>query len=52
MPKTGIPVIGALWPALAAIGAWSPIAFAIAAPAAVLLGTYLLANAVTGPGDR
>ncbi|WP_009472578.1 hypothetical protein [Rhodococcus sp. JVH1] len=49
MPKTIIPVIGALWLALAAIGAWSTIAFAIAAPVAVLLGTYLPANAVTGP---
>ncbi|WP_179443476.1 MULTISPECIES: hypothetical protein [unclassified Rhodococcus (in: high G+C Gram-positive bacteria)] len=48
MPKTLISVIGALWLTLAAIGAWSTIAFAIAAPAAVLLGTYLLASAVTG----
>lgn len=50
MPKTIIPVIAALWLALAAIGAWSTIAFALAVLAALMLGTYLLASAVTGPG--
>jgi hypothetical protein len=55
MPKTIIPIIpvvAALWLVLAAIGAWSTIAFAIAALAAVVLGCYLLANAVTGAGHR
>ncbi|WP_143051311.1 MULTISPECIES: hypothetical protein [Rhodococcus] len=52
MPKTIIPVIATLWVILAVIGAWSTIAFAIAVLAAVVLGTYLLASAVTGPGNR
>jgi hypothetical protein len=55
MPKTIIPIIpvvASLWLALAAIGAWSTIAFAIAALAVVVLGCYLLASAVAGSGHR
>ncbi|QQZ17252.1 MULTISPECIES: hypothetical protein [Rhodococcus] len=55
MPKTiipMIPIIAALWFVLAAIGAWSTVAFAIAALAAVVLGCYLLASAVVGSGNR
>ena len=55
MPKTIIPIIpvvAALWLVLAAIGAWSTIAFTIAALITVVLGCYLLASAVTGPRHR
>ncbi|MBA8959193.1 putative membrane protein [Rhodococcus percolatus] len=55
MPKTIIPIIpvaAALWLVLAALGAWSTVAFAVAALAAVVSGTYLLASAVTGARHR
>ncbi|UOT07294.1 hypothetical protein MPY17_16960 [Rhodococcus opacus] len=52
MPKTIIPTVAALWLVLAALAAWSTIAFAIAALAAVASGCYLLANAVTGARHR
>jgi hypothetical protein len=48
MAKPIVPIIAVLWLTLAAIGAWSTIAFAFAAVAAVVVGTYLLASAVTG----
>ncbi|WP_204164900.1 hypothetical protein [Rhodococcus oxybenzonivorans] len=50
MAKPIVPIIAVLWLILAAIGAWSRIAFAFAAMAAVVLGTYLLASAVTRSG--
>ncbi|MDJ0417510.1 hypothetical protein [Rhodococcus opacus] len=52
MPKTIIPTVAALWLVLAALAAWNTVAFAIASLAAVVLGCYLLASAVTGPRHR
>ena len=52
MSKTILPVAVALWLAFAAIGAWNVVAFAVAVLAAVGLGTYLLARAVTEAGQR
>ncbi|CAG7627317.1 hypothetical protein ACVH9Z_24810 [Rhodococcus opacus] len=54
MPKTIIPIVAALWLVLAALAAWSTIAFAfaVASLATVVLGCYLLSSAVTGPRHR